>query len=187
MSVSALSAPVLQAPCPGPHFTSLSLVTGDARADQSARTVSLERRRVLISRRLDGIDMRIGVPMGSYRGVALSLSKDDPALWQVTLVHRDPDLSIPLTVTPDDVDVIADWRSWSQFFMLPALLETEPGQFLASLETRPARATSASAKPRRRGRLLTRRRARFLVRRKSGRAERLQTCFRDEDEIIARH
>jgi hypothetical protein len=186
MSVSANSAPVLHAPCPGPLPTSLSLVTGDARADQSARTVSLERRRVLISRRLQGIDMKIGVPMGSYRGVALSLSSDNPALWQVTLVHRDADLSVPLASTQDDVDVIADWRSWSKFFTLPALIETEPGRFVASLETRPACATSRSAKPRRRGRLLANRRPRFLVRRKPGHANRLRMRFMGEDEIIAR-
>lgn len=196
MSKSPSAVGALRAPGPGQTTPLPSLRTADVRADLRARTVDLGPKQVTIARRLLGIDMRIGVPVHSYNGVSLSLTggSDSPesaatgaaATWRVTLLHRDPDLSVPLAEAQDDSDVIADWRAWSKFFGLPALVELEPGRFQASLDSRPM-CGSPRTTCRRRGAMMTKRRARFLLRRRMGDKARSAESHAGEREIIARN
>lgn len=201
MSKSPSAVGALRAPGPGQTTPLPSLRTADVRADLRARTVDLGPKQVTIARRLLGIDMRIGVPVHSYNGVSLSLTggSDSPesaasgsaatgaaATWRVTLLHRDPDLSVPLAEAQDDSDVIADWRAWSKFFGLPALVELEPGRFQASLDSRPI-SGSPRTTCRRRGAMMTKRRARFLLRRRMGDKARCSQSHAGEREIIARN
>ena len=55
------------------------LRANDVRADGAQREIMLAREHVLIRRRVSGIEMRLDVPSGAYRGVVLSLARRRPA------------------------------------------------------------------------------------------------------------
>ena len=152
----------------------------DPRADGRSRRVSLGRDRVVIARRLAGVDMRLSVPVADYRGLALSLETkcDGSVFFRLTLVHADVDLSAIVFETEDDVEIVALWRACARDLGLPALVESEPGLY--------ERADAAGRAPpqRRRNATLTRRRPRFLSRRRAGDPARAEAVHRDEREIV---
>lgn len=139
------------------------LTAQDPRADGQHREILLSADAVTIRRRLNGIAMRVSVPVRAYDGVCVALrpTGSGEVGYEIRLAHRDADLSVSLAQAADDLDIWADWRSWARFFGLPALVERSDGMEAPG----PARdgAAVASAVPaKRRSR---RRRPAFITRR----------------------
>jgi hypothetical protein len=159
------------------------LTRSDARADGCIREIAFGRSSVVIARRIAGIAMQVRVPLASYRGVALSVASsgegEGEALHRIELLHRDPDLSVPLFEARDVTEVAGEWNAWAQSLSLPRLLEGAEGQ-LESVD--PAAAVSPA--PRRRGSAVAKRRTRFSRRRRMGTLQRLAVTYRDEREIV---
>ena len=132
--------------------------------------------------------MRIAVPVREYRGVSLSLaSRDGDALaYRLHLLHRDADLSVMLDCAGDDVDILADWKLWSRFFRLPALVERQAG-LVEEADLRLGGLLVGKAGPSRRApRFRSKRRSHFLTRRKVGQPGLAAVTHAGEREIIAR-
>ncbi|HEX3180059.1 MAG TPA: DUF6101 family protein [Beijerinckiaceae bacterium] len=160
-----------------------ALTRADARADDQRREIAFGNQSVVIARRVSGIAMRVRVPLCSYRGVALSLAedRDGEAVHRIALLHRDPDLSIPLAETVDLAEIAAEWTAWAEGLALPRLIERAPGE----IEAVEAMGPGALPAPRRRGSAVARRRTRFSRRRRMGTPARLAITYRGEREIIS--
>lgn len=160
----------------------------DRRADGHQRTVSLSRDIVRIDRRIEGIAMRVAVPVSAYRGVALSLMGDQTGalFYQLHLLHRDQDLSVILDCAGDDANILADWRLWSRFFRLPALVERRAGLVEDADFTLGGLLVGPAGPSRRAPRFRSKRRPSFLSRRKAGDDRLAALCHVGEQEIIAR-
>ncbi len=160
----------------------------DRRADDHQRSISLSRDCIRIDRRLQGIAMRVAVPVNAYRGVALSLRPDAEGIlsYQLDLLHADDDLSVTLDSAADDRDILADWRLWSRFFRLPALVEREAGRIETADATLGALMLGDRDPARRPSRSRFKRRPLFLQRRKTGVATAMPLVHSAEREIIAR-
>jgi Family of unknown function (DUF6101) len=142
----------------------------DARADGGVRRVELGRDRVTLRRAVQGMSMAINLRMSDYLGVALRTIEGAPTL---ILKHRDPSLSVPLSVGDENVE--GDWRTWSETLALPQLCEG-------------AALPAAAAAPRRRRRnAIKRRRPSILMRRKMGGLLAMMRIYRGWREIIARN
>jgi hypothetical protein len=89
----------------------------------------------------------------------------------LTLVHRDPSLTIPLGVSSDRDEIESAWQMWSDVLHLPQLSEQAPRE---------------PAARRRRHNSIRTRRPRFLMRRRGGGPLDAANVHRDEHEIIAR-
>lgn len=158
----------------------------DRRADGAVRDVRIEARSVLISRRFQGIDMQVGVPVRAYVGVVLSLTADaiGQPVYRISLRHVDTDLTVELLETSDDGDIVAEWKRWATYFGLPKFLERQPGE-LESAERRVGSVALGRARPqRRRGAAVTQRRPRILTRRKPGRPQADTAVYRGERVIV---
>lgn len=135
--------------------------------------VVLDRSMAQVCRRLpSGIPMAMRLPMAIFEGVAVRMTADpeDPAgegLVVLELLHRDPNLSLPLSVARDLDDVVADWKAWARELSLPMLIVEVDGTWRA-VETRLGAVVVRPCRPRRRRSVLAGRRPRFLVRRKVG-------------------
>jgi hypothetical protein len=160
----------------------------DYRADGHIRSVSLTRDMVRIDRSLQGIAMRVAVPVRAYRGVALSLQsgRDGALSYKLHLVHGDHDLSVALDEAEDDCDIFADWRLWTRFFRLPALVERQAGLIEEADPALGAVLLGQDLPARRQPRSLLQRRPRFLRRRKAGLAGGPALVHTGEREFIAR-
>lgn len=134
-------------------------------------SVVLDRDLACICRRLpSGIPMAMRMKVSAFEGVAVRFAAD-PAGGDdkvvLELLHRDPNLSLPLAVARDLDDVVADWRSWGKTLSLPLLIVEADGSYHA-VEARIGAVDVRAPRPRRRRSILARRRPRFLVRRKPG-------------------
>lgn len=183
-SAALRPTPSRQATPAGAGFTPAA----DRRADGHHRMVSLSRDTVRIDRRIDGIAMRVAVPVSAYRGVALSLIADGAGAlhYQLHLLHRDQDLSVILDCAGDDADILADWRLWSRFFRLPALVERRAGLVEQADLTLGGLLVGPAGPSRRAPRFRSKRRPSFLARRKAGNDRLSALCHLGEREIIAR-
>jgi len=137
----------------------------DARAEGSRRCVEVSPERVVIARRVDGMEMRVALAPSQFRGVLLSVLVFEATdfLYQVRLVHADPEMSVTLGDCGDEADARTLWRRWAATLGLPRLVERTDGEY--EIDRSPP---SASPFERRRGRATLRRRNRFLARRKMG-------------------
>jgi hypothetical protein len=99
------------------------------------------------------------------------------------LMHADPALSVPLAVSGDFEDLVADWRAWGSIFHLPLVLVEADGR-AHIVENRLGAVTLRTTAPRRRS-VLAGRRPRFLSRRRTGRADFEPVFHFDEREITA--
>ena len=140
----------------------------DTRADGGVRNIELHRERVVLHRALKGMQMAVNIRVRDFLGVALR-GLDDAQT--VVLVHRDPSLSIPLSVSSDREEIISAWLKWSDIFALPQLMEDLPRE---------------PAARRRRHNAIRARRPRFLVRRRPGDLLNPANVHQGEREIIAR-
>lgn len=134
--------------------------------------VMLEAHMAQVCRRLpSGIPMAMRLPMSAFEGVAVrvipEVDGESEGLVVVELLHRDPQLSLPLSVAESLDDVVADWRAWARVLALPMLLVEVDGSWRA-LEERIGSVVVNSARPRRHRSVMNGRRPRFLVRRKVG-------------------
>ncbi len=138
----------------------------DARADGRRRFVEVTRTQVAIVRRVDGVDMRVALSPRAYKGVLLSVlvSEATDFLYQVRLLHADPDLSVTLAESGNEAEMRAQWRRWADTLGLSRLVERAEGEF--ELDRSPS---APHPYVRRRGRATLRRRNRFLARRQMGR------------------
>lgn len=139
-------------------------------------SVVIERETVSVCRRLpSGVPAALRLPMAAFEGVAVRntvhLASDTP-LMVIELLHQDPQLSIPLAVLDDDIDVVADWKAWSRVLGLPMIHVGGDGA-VRPIEERLGRLPVRPTKPRRRRSVLAGRRPRFLVRRQPGSADRI--------------
>jgi hypothetical protein len=139
----------------------------DARAEGARRSVEVTRERVVITRRVGGVDMRVALEPGQYKGVLLSvlIAEATDFLYQVRLVHADPELDVVLGDCEDEAAARALWRRWAFALGLVRLAERADGEWEIDRS-----ATAAGPLERRRGRATLRRRNRFLARRKMGRS-----------------
>lgn len=151
--------------------------------------VYLDRDRVIVKRPLGGVDATVTCPVRAFRGVAVRMTVDpvtDGVRTTIELMHRDPDMSLPL-VSVDDLgnaeDVAADWQAWGKALDLPLLIVEGDGGVREAM-ARPGALGVAPAKARRMVSSLTRRRPRFLKRRKTGVKAEVATI--EGREIIAR-
>ena len=133
------------------------------------RRIELDRDRVTVRRAVHGMRMAINIRISEFLGVALRTIDGAPTL---ILKHRDPSLSVPLTVA--DNDVASDWRTWSEALALPQICD------------RTVPSTGEPTPRRRRRNAIKRRRPSILMRRRIGRPLAEMNVHRDEREIIAR-
>ena len=147
----------------------LRIETCDPRSDNRRRVVDLAREAVIIRRAVAGVPMAIRVACSAFRGVALRITglEDGRFHYEVKLLHRDPDLSVPLAEGDDQAAAEAQWRDWVGFLGLPAFVgRTESGVVQVNIEGVELARRLPSL--RRRGGAVTSRRPRFLTRRKVG-------------------
>ncbi|MCO5130711.1 MAG: DUF6101 family protein [Xanthobacteraceae bacterium] len=150
-----------------PHSLPVSFEAHDTRADGNIRHIELHREHIVLRRAVHGMRMAINVRMRDFLGVAI---RDDGDTQTLVLLHRDPSLSVPLCEIDDPAAIDDTWRTWSDIFALPQLVE---------IRRQPS--------PRRRRRnAVAKRRPRFLARRRAGGPLTEATVHRDEREIIAR-
>lgn len=139
-------------------------------------TVSLDARCAEVRRTLpSGVPMTMRLPISVFEGVAVRFLPDRIDVGEssiedgrvvIELLHRDPQLSLPLTVADDVGEVAADWRAWARVLGRPMLIVEADGSWHA-VENRLGALVVAPPRPRRRRSVLAGRRPRFLVRRKA--------------------
>jgi len=139
---------------------------------------------VVVRRQLSGLPLTLSLPFAAFEGVSVRIEPNAAGdlVAHVELHHRDPALSIPLTVTRDMEAAAADWQGWSDRLSLPMLLVTTSGG-VERVGPRAAVPVGEPA-PRRRHATMADRRPRFLVRRKVGAAGEMPV-LRDWREIIS--
>ncbi len=151
--------------------------------------VVLDRSTAIVSRRLpSGLPMAMRMPIDSFEGVAVRMVPgngvgSDEVTIVLELLHRDPMMSLPLSVTTSMDDVVADWRAWGRILGLP-LLMVEPDGSYKPVEDRIGCVAVKPTLPRRRRSVLARRRPRFLTRRRIGDTRRI-VVLETEREITS--
>jgi hypothetical protein len=85
------------APAPGVS-DERKFVSSDPRADGRRREIVLARNSVVFRRNVAGVRMRITLRADAFAGVTLRLGemRDESFVYQVRLMHRDPDLCVTL-------------------------------------------------------------------------------------------
>ncbi|HUL89709.1 MAG TPA: DUF6101 family protein [Pseudolabrys sp.] len=162
----------------------------DASADGRVREVELHRERVVIRRSLSGMRMALNMPVAAYDGISLRLVRDQCGVEDVLAVvlkHRDPALTLPLFVTSQPDEALAEWRAWSQVLGVPLLLaEQTTASQIANAQL--GELHIERPRPRRRCRsALKHRRPSILLRRGYGKMTGRTPVHRGEREIIARN
>lgn len=138
---------------------------------------------VIVRRQLSGLPLTLSLPFAAFEGVSVRIEPNAAGdlTAHVELRHRDPAMSIPLTVSRDMEAAAADWQGWSDRLGLPMLLVTASGvERVGPQATVPV----GEPTPRRRHATMADRRPRFLVRRKMG-ATGEMPVLRDWREIIS--
>jgi uncharacterized protein DUF6101 len=162
----------------------------DAVADGQVRDVELHRERVVLRRSLHGMRMALNMPLVAFDGVSLRLvsgeSGGEDAL-AVVLKHRDPALILPLFVTSQPDEALAESRAWSQVLGAPLLLAEQNADARAS-NAQLGELHIECPRPRRRRRsALKKRRPSILLRRGHGKITKATPVHRGEREIMARN
>lgn len=168
-----------------PFALPVRYAASDAAADGREREIELHRERVVLRRSVAGMRMALNMPLSAFAGVSLRMQAGEGVV-SIVLTHKDPGLALPLSVTTDADDAMADWRSWGQVLGLPLLVEDEG----ASREAfaRLGQVRLARPKPRRRRHsALKKRRPSMLMRRARGTLTDATPVHRGEREIIARN
>jgi hypothetical protein len=157
----------------------------DTAADGQVRNVELHRERVVLRRSLHGMRMALNMPVAAFDGISLLLLSG--GALAVVLKHNDPALTLPLFVTFQPDEALAEWRAWSQVLGVPLLLAGQGGASSASV-AQLGRLHIERPRPRRRRRsALKARRPSILLRRGSGKLTEATSVHRGEREIIARN
>ena len=104
----------------------------DRSADGRTRLVEIDRDRVLLTRTVSGVLMRINLPLSNFLGVAMRLlpaSGEAPDAVAIVLEHRDAALSVPLHVADDTDQIVADWQLWANVLRKKLLVTEIDGSF----------------------------------------------------------
>jgi hypothetical protein len=104
----------------------------DRSADGRTRLVEIDRDRVLLTRTVSGVLMRLNLPLSNFLGVAMRLlpaSGESPDTIAIVLEHRDAALSVPLHVADDTDQIIADWQLWANVLRKKLLVAEIDGSF----------------------------------------------------------
>ena len=148
--------------------TAILRTAEDGRADDGRRFVTIAQDAILIERHVQGVKMRVLVPVAAYAGVVLARRRAPGSDYAIVLSHRDPELCVEIDAAADGAVLTARLPGWARYFGKPAQSAGTP----AVSAFAPPRAPVASHRPR------------FLARRKPGVAARTETVFHGEDEII---
>ena len=143
----------------------------DPRADGGRRIVRVGATAVTIERSLEGVRMRVGVPVAAYRGLFIAVQAPSGRAT-LSLRHDDGELDVVLG-SGEAAEVARSARAWSR--VLGKAVEVEE-----------ACVVMRGAYARGRKRMKPARRSAFGRRRKPGVAARAQRSFAGEHEIIAR-
>ena len=162
----------------------------DAAADGRVRDIELHRKRVVMRRSVRGMRMALNMPIAAFLGISLRLVSGEngsPDALAIILKHQDPALTLPLYVTAQAEEALAEWRAWSQVLGMPLLL-AEQGTEPEATSTPPGKLWTGRPRPRRRRRsALKARRPSILFRRACGKLTNATPVHRGEREIIARN
>ncbi len=149
----------------------------DPRADGGRRTVHVSASMVVIERALQGVRMRVGVPVASYQSfVVAALLPIGRA--QLILRHVDPELDVTIA-TGEATAIARAARDWAAVMNKAVAVEHACVAVRGPLRRRASRVKLAKAK-------CTDRRSAFARRRATGGCLRPARSFADEHEIIAR-
>ena len=143
----------------------------DLRADGAARLVRVSATRVTIERSLQGVRMKLGVPVSAYRGLVFAV-RQPTGHATLTLCHEDSELDVTLGAG-EAIDLARKARAWSHLLGQPVRIEE-------------ACVAIGTPLPRHLAPLKPGRRSRFSRRRKPGDQGRLANSFAGAREIIAR-
>jgi Family of unknown function (DUF6101) len=171
-----------------PFCLPVSFAASDAAADGRVRDIELHRERVVVRRSVRGMRMALNMPLSAFAGVALRVMASEGGIDGVAIVlaHKDPSLAVPLFVTYEAREALAEWRSWAKVLGLPLLVEEEGA--LREPFARLGQLRIERPRPRRRRRsALKGRRPSILLRRIIGKLSNATRIHRGEHEIIARN
>lgn len=170
-----------------PFALPVRYAASDAAADGRVRDIELHRERVVVRRSVSGMPMALNMPLSAFAGIALRVvGGENEAAVAVVLAHKDPGLVLPLFVTREADEAMAEWRTWGTVLGLPLLVDD--GHGLREPFARMGGVRVAKPAPRRRRRsALKRRRPSMLMRRASGKVTEATPVYRGEREIIARN
>jgi len=160
----------------------------DMAADGRTRTVEIDRERVLLSRTVGGVYMRLNLPLASFLGVAVRIMPaEEPGDETIAIVleHRDSDLSVPLHVATETENVIADWQLWGNVLRKKLLVAESDGSLREPFETLGLLMLGRVGARRPRRTALLKRRPKIFRRRGRARSMNEMTIYRSEREIIA--
>ncbi|MGD0633713.1 MAG: hypothetical protein ABSA13_05490 [Beijerinckiaceae bacterium] len=143
----------------------------DPRADSRLRTVHMSMTQVSIERVMDGIKMRIAVPVAAYDALRVRVHAPR-GVATLTLSHDDPDLNVELA-SGEATEIAIAAKAWAA--VLEKTLVIEAGVLMRPPEPRSLKRPKPS------------RRSSFSKRRKPGLLGLLGTSFKGEREIIARN
>lgn len=171
-----------------PFALPVRFAASDAAADERVRDIELHRERVIVRRTLAGMRMALNLPLSSFAGVGLQVRVNAAgAHCAVVLAHKDPSLVLPLFLSPEADDAMAEWRRWGGALGLPLLLHDEDAGWRDAF-ARLGAVRISSVRPRRRRRsMLKQRRPSLLMHRQPGSRDAAMPVHRDEREIIARN
>jgi len=171
-----------------PFALPVRFAASDAAADEGVREIELHRERVVVRRTLAGMRMALNLPLSSFTGIGLQVCTNAAgAHCAVVLAHKDPSLVLPLFLSPEADDAMAEWKSWAAALGLPLLLHDEESGWREA-HARMGRVRISKTRPRRRRRnALKQRRPSLLMYRQPGWVEASTPVHRGEHEIIARN
>ena len=159
----------------------------DTTADGLLRDVELHRERVVLRRSVRGMRMALNMPIAAFDGISLSLLPREGAaadILAVMLKHSDPALTLPLFLTSQPLEALAEWRAWSEVLGMPRVLAEKRSGSVSIAHL----GQLHMPRPRRRRRsALKARRPSILLRRGFGKITEATIVHRDEREIIARN
>jgi hypothetical protein len=168
-----------------PFALPVQFAATDPAADERVRHVELHRERVVVRRSLRGMRMALNMPVSAFSGVGLKLLAGGVS---VTLEHRDPGLALPLFVSTEADDALAEWQCWGAALGLPLLVHDEDEDGWREPFKRLGAVRLGGVKPRRRRRsVLRKRRPSILMRRARGAIVATTPIHRGEREIVARN
>ena len=109
----------------------------DLRADGATRTVHVTASGVTIERSIEGVRMRVGVPIAAYRGLVLAV-REASETATLTLRHADQDLDVALG-SGDALDVARAAKDWADLLGQPIEIQVASVPILASQPRRQGR------------------------------------------------
>jgi hypothetical protein len=171
-----------------PRTLPISFSADDASADGRTRTIVIDRHRVLLSRTVRGVYMRLNLPLASFLGVAVRLlppSGEQDGAVAIMLEHRDANLSVPLCVAEETDHLIADWQLWGRTLGKKLLVAEDDGTLREPFDTLGLLTLGRVGERRERRTALRTRRPKMFRRRACTRAMDEMTVHRGEREIIA--